>query len=813
MNFKILLPYYKNFIMNKKMSLENIIGEIRDILRKEGITGIDSINHCILFVVARWLTIDKCRKLNIPEIYSFEKIMEKTDEDDKDDDDKIILYPRFYGKGQHDCLVYYIYNTLGFTNIKFNVHNMDNLESIFKKLKKIDLDEFHNTYDIIGTVYELHLKTGSSNPRDLGQYFTDRRIIEYMVNICEPQYYEDGTIDKIVDPTMGTAGFLTMAIKYLNKNYDIDWKENIERIYGFDIDPMVTNMARLNVWLENGELPQRIRQRDTLCCDLAWGDGKTLKKADVILANMPYGLKNIVYKKCCKRIRNLGINGSSAEPLFLQLFMEALNDGGRCAVVIPNGMLFKENKQYVETRKYLMEHFNLKKVIKMNGKFFLNTGVGTSILYFVNDGYQTNKIEFCEIQLENNKIIEESIIKVKMSKIKENKYSLSMNIYNIAKIEKIKYIEYKKLGEICEFKASKYNSGDMDNNGSFDFYNGCAKNPVGKHSLYNFDYKEYIAIIKGGGAGEGKYGEQIGLGKVFYLTGKNAISNGLIVLNVIDNNVSIKYLFHILKNMKNTIMDLATYTTGLGNIKQGSLKNIDIPILPVGIQNKIVGQLDVISNNIEHGKQQIKEYKNIIKYYLQNATVNENDCKLGDICELKIGGTPERKNNAFWDNGSNLWVSVSELNDNIITNTKEKITDGGVEHSNVKLINKNSVLMSFKMSLGKKAIAGCELYTNEAIVAINPLSENMLNKYVYYYINIFDFYEACGSIGGGSLNSEKIYNLKIRVPSIEKQKEIVDYCDNITDIINKIRQQNENNNVLMKNIIDYYTTVGNIVYM
>ena len=59
------------------MSIEAVINDIRDILRKEGIVNMDSINHCILFVVARWLTIEKCKKLNIPEIYSFEKIMEK----------------------------------------------------------------------------------------------------------------------------------------------------------------------------------------------------------------------------------------------------------------------------------------------------------------------------------------------------------------------------------------------------------------------------------------------------------------------------------------------------------------------------------------------------------------------------------------------------------------------------------------------------------------------------------------------------------------------------------------------------------------
>lgn len=377
--------------MSKSTTIEKTIGEIRDILRIEGITGMDSINHCILFIVARWLNVEKCKKLGIPEIYAFEKILEKTKDDDKNDEDKDILYPRFCRKEKEGSLVYYIVHSLGFNNIKFNVSDLDNLEEIFKKLKEIDLDKFHTHYDIIGTIYEMHLKTGTSNARDLGQYFTDRRVIKYMVELCNPSYYEDGTIDKIVDPTMGTAGFLTMAIKYLNNNYEnIDWKRNIDRIYGFDIDNMVKNMGSLNVWLETGEKPTRINQCDTLRNDLNWGanaSGKILQKADVILANMPYGIKNLIYKNCCERVKDLKINGTKSEPLFLQLFMKALNKNGRCAVVIIDGFLFGNSLMHVKTRKHLVENYNLKKVVKLNGKFFLNTGAQVSILYFVNDGY------------------------------------------------------------------------------------------------------------------------------------------------------------------------------------------------------------------------------------------------------------------------------------------------------------------------------------------------------------------------------------------------------------------------------------------
>ena len=76
--------------------------------------------------------------------------------------------------------------------------------------------------------------------------------------------------------------------------------------------------------------------------DFKLPNGEILEKVDVILANEPMGIKNIVHASCCERIKELKIRGTKAEPLFLQLFMQALNDGGRCAVIVPDGVLFNE---------------------------------------------------------------------------------------------------------------------------------------------------------------------------------------------------------------------------------------------------------------------------------------------------------------------------------------------------------------------------------------------------------------------------------------------------------------------------------------
>jgi type I restriction enzyme M protein len=275
-----------------------------------------------------------------------------------------------------------------FSHIKFKLESPQHVEQIMKELEKLDMTKLETKYDIIGTIYEYHLKSGTSNAmRDLGQYYTNRQVIEFMIKLCDINMNKKGEIETIIDPTMGTGGFLTMSVKYLNDKYKnkIDWSKNKNRIYGFDIDENVKNMAMLNMLLECGEFCENtFIKNDTLYNDFKLKNGEILEKVDVILANEPMGIKNIIHANCCEKIKELKFRGTKAEPLFLQLFMQSLNENGRCAVIVPDGVLFNDSNLHSDTRKHLVENFNLKKVISLNDDFFLNTGVKTSILYFVN---------------------------------------------------------------------------------------------------------------------------------------------------------------------------------------------------------------------------------------------------------------------------------------------------------------------------------------------------------------------------------------------------------------------------------------------
>lgn len=164
------------------------------------------------------------------------------------------------------------------------------------------------------------------------------------------------------------------------------------------------------------------------------------------------------------------------------------------------------------------------------------------------------------------------------------------------------------------------------------------------------------------------------------------------------------------------------------------------------------------------------------------------------LCDIKIGGTPSRKNRAYFS-GSHLWVSIAEMNGQIITDTKEKITDAGIRNSNVKLIPKGTTLLSFKLSIGKTAIAGKDLYTNEAIAALIPKNINVItNEYLFAVFNarIINLENVGGKAFGKSLNSKYLKEeIKIPLPPINIQKQIVEECNKIDEEYNISRMSIE----------------------
>jgi type I restriction enzyme S subunit len=159
--------------------------------------------------------------------------------------------------------------------------------------------------------------------------------------------------------------------------------------------------------------------------------------------------------------------------------------------------------------------------------------------------------------------------------------------------------------------------------------------------------------------------------------------------------------------------------------------------------------------------------------------------KLGDLCKIELGKTPSRANKAFWDEKretSNVWLSIADLlnaDENVVVDSKEYISDKGAAIS--KIVPKGTLLVSFKLTLGRLAFAGRDLFTNEAIAALTIFNERELSKeFLFYFLHFFDWRKAAENdvkLKGMTLNKAKLKEMPIHFPSPTEQQRIVDILE------------------------------------
>jgi type I restriction enzyme, S subunit len=152
---------------------------------------------------------------------------------------------------------------------------------------------------------------------------------------------------------------------------------------------------------------------------------------------------------------------------------------------------------------------------------------------------------------------------------------------------------------------------------------------------------------------------------------------------------------------------------------------------------------------------------------------------LEDICAIQIGKTPSRSVPAYWG-GELPWATISDMSAGRQLNaTKEAITDLGVRESGSRLIPKGTLLLSFKLSLGKRAIAGIDLFTNEAIAALQILDRSKADRdYLYWALGSLDYDKLVDRAAKGrTLNKAKLRRLQIPLPPLAEQKRIAGILD------------------------------------
>jgi type I restriction enzyme M protein len=257
------------------------------------------------------------------------------------------------------------------------------------------INELHikeQNQDTQGDIYEYLLSELSTAGKN-GQFRTPRHIIQMMLGIAKPELG-----DRILDPACGTAGFLVNSYEYIlnaNKKNGVSTltpqKKRLldeETLFGYDIDWTMVRIAVMNLMM-HGITNPKISGEDTLSKRY---DEKGIY--DLIVANPPF--KGSINES--EKSDDLTISTSKTELLFLELMYNSLSVGGRCAVIVPDGVLFGNSKAHRSIRKLLLEKCRLDALISMpSGIFKPYAGVSTAVLFFTK-GEPTEKVWFYDME-------------------------------------------------------------------------------------------------------------------------------------------------------------------------------------------------------------------------------------------------------------------------------------------------------------------------------------------------------------------------------------------------------------------------------
>jgi len=341
----------------------------------------------------------------------------------------------------------------------FLIQNPRTLTKIVDGVDALDM----NNRDAMGDVYEYILGKMAASGNN-GQFRTPRHIIRMMVELMQPTLN-----DEICDPAMGSAGFIVESAKYIADNYkqELLKKDNAKRFkgsmfHGFDTDSTMLRIGAMNLMLHGVEEPD-VAYRDSLS-----SSNNDTEKYTLCLANPPFA-GSVDSEDINKSLLAI-TNTKKTELLFVSLFIRMLQTGGRCASIVPDGVLFGNSNAHVALRKELVDNHTLRAVISMpSGVFQPYSGVSTAILIFTKTGAGgTDKVWFYDMQADgysldqkrteveendipdvvarfNNLKAEEQRTRkdksflVPVDEIRNNDYVLSINKYKEVEREKVEY--------------------------------------------------------------------------------------------------------------------------------------------------------------------------------------------------------------------------------------------------------------------------------------------------------------------------------------------------------------------------------------
>ena len=693
----------------------------------------------------------------------------------------------------------------------FNTKNEYDITRLIKIISKFKItDEFIEEFSMKNCdIHESFLKyQGNINSKELGQFFTPKIIIKSLLNECgfkELILNKEGSDFSLCDFCLGTGGLLCYTYNYCKE------KINPLKIYGCEIEQDTIKFGSASLMLSTNRYNSNILRCNSLI-ENPYLFNKEDDKFDIIFINPPFGTKNN-YKSLNKLFNNYKtriitrpefngnseiefkdiypINTNNGAELFIQLVIYSLKKDGIACIILPDGELMTSNNMTI--RKYILDNCQLLKIINIQGGVFTNTGIKTKALIIKkcnNDNYN-QYIEFIELNEE-----------VKVLGIKKLNEKLQFT-FEDKKEEIINYnseIEIKTLGEICEFqngyafKSIDYEKQNDTNIGIVQIksiQNGFIDSEKiteyikGDKKYKSFEIQKRDILIALSGATIGKIG-------IYNLQQKSYLNQRVAKINAI-NGINHKYIYYwyICNKINEKILNISS-GVAQPNISTNDISLMKIPIPSIEIQNKIVNYLDIIYEKIIfNNNEKIEDIKKLNKDYLDlNLQFNkEIEIKtLGEIASINQGKLLIKSDmiNGIYDViGGGKKIGTHNINNR----------DG------------NDVILTRVGDVNINYISSSYYLTDNAF-ALKSLNNNIIiTKYLYYVmLNNKDYLKDL-YIGTAQkvISKTNLGNIKIPIPSIEKQAEIIKYLDFNDELIKTLEKENEinknNAELLMKQIL------------
>ena len=523
----------------------------------------------------------------------------------------------------------------------------------------------------LGDAFEYLLSVMSSQG-DAGQFRTPRHLIDFMVQIVNPQKNET-----ILDPACGTAGFLISAYKHIMKENSNgnsltvqERMDLLKNFKGYDISPDMVRLSLVNLYLHGFQQPQ-IYEYDTLTSEDRWNE-----YADVILANPPF----MSPKGGIRPHKRFTVQSNRSEVLFVDYMAEHLTPNGRAAIIVPEGILFQAGNAYKQLRKYLLDQCFLISVISLPvGIFKPYSDVKTAILIFdkphakktdevlfvkiVSDGTdlgtKRKKTEINELPgavdliltwINNPNIIRDlddsgkrnycdHIIVEKKTILEHPIQNYSMELYRKIKALRVNKYPLIELSELIKEKKERARQESLTV--------WSVSNKLGFINSADYFDKEVpsdnLSAYKIVEPGHFAYNPaRINVGSIALNTSnhKGAVSPMYIVFDIENiTKLDPKYLFLIMKSdaLNTEIRRLAQGAVRSQLIFQ-NLKEISIPVPPIEVQREIVAEIEGYQRIIGGAQQVVDNWKPNIEWELEEERRSAGVdawpvIKLGDVCE------------------------------------------------------------------------------------------------------------------------------------------------------------------------------------